>query len=90
MRQGMAMSVAMLVERRAATRHRSYKSGKLVFNDNKSVLDCIIRNLSQAGALLEIPAVATVPEEFDLHADGGVRRCKVLWRRPNRMGIKFL
>ena len=64
-------------ERRTAVRHRTFKGGKLVLNSGDAVLDCIIRNLSETGALIEIPSAATVPENFDLDANGQVRACAI-------------
>jgi hypothetical protein len=75
-------------ERRSAQRHRTLKAGKIILQ-GASVLDCTIRNLSATGASLAVPNAATVPAEFELRFDGDTRHCKVAWRRPDRLGVKF-
>lgn len=54
-------------ERRLHGRRRTFKGGKLIFNKGLSVLDCIIRDLSDDGARLELTTTATIPDQFDDH-----------------------
>jgi hypothetical protein len=75
-------------ERRAAQRRRTFKGGKIFVNEGRSVLDCTVRNVSDTGALVLVLASA-VPAEFDLLLDGRTRRCIVMWRKLDRLGIKF-
>jgi PilZ domain len=75
-------------ERRTVQRHRTLKAGKILLQ-GASVLDCTIRNLSPTGASIVVPNAATVPAEFEITFDGDVRHCKVAWRRPDRLGVKF-
>ena len=76
-------------ERRGSPRHRTFKPGKIVLNDGAAVLDCTVRNRSEKGALIGIANTLAVPEEFDLKVDGGTWRCVVIWRRFDRLGVRF-
>jgi hypothetical protein len=53
------------VERRKLSRHRTLKAGSITFNRASSI-DCRVRNLSPAGALLEVAGQVGIPEEFVL------------------------
>jgi hypothetical protein len=45
-------------ERRASPRQRRLNGAKIVFNNNSSVIDCIVRDLSPHGARLVVPALS--------------------------------
>ena len=72
-------------------RHRALKTGKIVFNHQLSVMDCIVRNLSDEGASLEIGSPVGLPEMFDLSipVDDLKRSCRVTWKSATRVGVKF-
>jgi hypothetical protein len=55
-------------------------------------LDCVIRNMSEGGAALEVGSPVGVPEEFTLSfKQNGVKRfCRVAWRTPDRIGVQFV
>ena len=76
-------------ERRANPRARRLKAGKIVLNDGQSVLDCSVRNVSATGACLLVGNGFLIPGDFRLKLDGDTRRCAVIWRRPDRMGVSF-
>jgi hypothetical protein len=79
-------------DKRIIRRQRVLKTGKIIFSDGNSVVDCVIRNLSVAGARLELSNTVSVPQEFtllDAHA-GRSYSAKVAWRRGETMGIEFI
>jgi PilZ domain len=78
-----------LIERRNEIRRRQLKAGRIVFNHATSVYDCVVRNVSTAGACLAVPFPKAVPSEFELRADGSNRSCEVVWCGDDRMGVKF-
>jgi hypothetical protein len=86
-----ALEVGMtrMSERRNATRNRTFKAGKIVLNDGRSVIDCTVRNMSGTGASIGVVNAIAVPAEFSLEVDGSLRSCVVAWRRLDRLGIKF-
>lgn len=54
-------------------------------------VDCTIRNLSEGGACLVVPAATFVPSEFRLLLPGGIAlACFVRWREDERFGVEFL
>jgi hypothetical protein len=83
-----------MLERRAHLRFKTLKSGKVIFNNNASIVDCVIRDLSRAGARLRFAGTPILPEQFHIEivmADGSKRqeKCRVIWRRDSDMGVAF-
>ncbi len=78
-----------MTERRTRVRSRQLKTGGIVFNGGKSVLSCVIRNISQAGACLLVSSPFIVPSPCELLASGERRSCTVVWRQPDRIGVKY-
>jgi hypothetical protein len=76
------------MERRYATRRRTFKGGSILFGAMPSV-DCIVRNISKAGACLELQA--SVPDAFTLVIKPELlkRTCEVAWRSAGRVGVRF-
>jgi hypothetical protein len=63
----------------------------IVFDGGRRKMACIIRNLSDGGAKLEVEKVAGLPNSFDLFARGLDRRsCRVAWRALREVGVQFL
>ena len=77
-------------EHRGVQRHRTLKGGRIVFNDGRSTIDCTVRNLSEAGAKLDVSSVVGVPERFDLAIGEEMRRCRIAWRTSAQIGVEFL
>jgi hypothetical protein len=74
-------------DRRRAPRRKIFKSAR-VYVENGCSTECIVRNLSDTGAQLEISGL--VPGTFDLViANQLACTCSVVWRRGNRVGIRF-
>ena len=80
-----------MLERRRFTRTRMHKAAKVLIGKS-SVVDCIVRDLTDAGAGVEIPNTIALPEALDLTFDGGhsIRQARRVWRILNRAGIEFL
>lgn len=76
-------------EHRSATRQRVLKAGTIEFQGG--AIDCTVRNLSPSGAALEVASPLGIPETFELviPADRGHFHCRVVWRRPQRIGVAF-
>ena len=87
------MSVAtedVMNERRKVQRHRTLKAGSITFNRNGGV-DCRVRNLSPAGACLEVASQLGIPDEFVLvvEIDHVKASCHVIWRTATRLDVAF-
>jgi hypothetical protein len=80
-----------MLEQRKHSRHRTLKSGQIVFNHRSSVITCTIRNLSEAGACLQVASSVGVPDSFDLTVEPDIasRHCHVAWRSEHRIGVTF-
>ena len=77
-------------ERRKAQRHRTLKAGSITFNRDGGV-DCRVRNLSPAGACLEVASQLGIPDDFVLvvEIDHVKAPCHVIWRTATRLGVVF-
>ena len=77
-------------ENRQTPRQRTFKGGK-ISREGFSVLDCVVRNISATGACVEVVSQKSVPDEFELVVtkDNSIRRCRVVWRAGNRIGVQF-
>jgi hypothetical protein len=78
---------ASVLERRAVARHRVTTAGTIEFRGG--AIGCMVRNVSAAGAGLDLPRRAGIPQHFSLIADGAHLPCSVIWRREKRIGIAF-
>ena len=76
-------------ERRNGARLRALKSGKIVFNNRWSIIDCTVRNLSDRGCCLQLGDPVGVPDRFELEVGPSKRNCRVMWRKDNRIGVQF-
>lgn len=81
----------LLYERRARARTRSFKHAKILFNDNKSVYDAVLKNVTAYGATLTVALTEALPEVFNLNivADDVTVPCQVKWRRADCIGVAF-
>jgi PilZ domain-containing protein len=79
-----------MLERRRFPRTKVYKGAKVVLVD-RSTVNCIVRNLSNHGACLQLPSTADLPAEFDLSFDTGrtLRNCRVAWQTLTNLGVSF-
>jgi hypothetical protein len=75
-------------DRRAFSRKKVLKSGR-TFWPNGDSSECVVFNLSETGAQLEVRGPA--PNVFDLAMEGDRwrRSCRVVWRKASRIGVKF-
>ena len=77
-------------ESRQSPRRRTLKNGRIVFNSRNSTIDCTVRNLSKNGALLLLPNIAGIPDDFELHIDGESHATHVVWRSHGQLGVTWI
>ena len=79
------------MERRRIPRARTLKTGRILFNHHRSVIDCTVRNLSPLGACLNVASAIGIPEKFDVifDADQSVRPCRLIWHKEKQLGVEF-
>jgi hypothetical protein len=78
-----------MTNKRTVPRQRVLKAGSIIFGG--AGIDCSVRNLSEKGAALEVASVVGIPTDFLLiiQSDNINRRCRVVWRKLNRIGVAF-
>jgi hypothetical protein len=77
-------------DRRRSPRRRQYKAAKLVFNDNQSVVDCILRDISGTGARVQLDGWFDCPAQVLLKLSNGLAFLSdVVWSRDNQLGLHF-
>lgn len=75
-------------ERRVTPRHQGPEAGVILL-ERHSRVECIVRDFSPAGVGLLLPDAVSLPVEFDLIFNHVTRHCVAVWRRLDRMGLKF-
>jgi hypothetical protein len=82
-------ALQVLENNRAAPRQRVLKAGVIEFSGG--TIDCVVRNLSETGAALEVASPVGIPSEFNLliSGDRAHQRCQVVWRKEKRIGVRF-
>lgn len=72
-----------------APRRRMFKAGTIEFGGGG--IDCIVRNISETGAALEVVTPLFIPDRFTLFVptEQLKRPCRIVWRREKRIGVTF-
>ena len=67
------------------------KSAKIMFDNQPSLIDCTVCNITSDGACLNFAAATPVAESFALSFDNfrSTRACRVVWRQTDRVGVCF-
>ena len=69
--------------KRSSPRKRTLKTGKILFGEKDAVtVDCIVRNVSETGARLQVPVTIMIPGAFKLALAGNTRS-------GDLMGVRF-
>lgn len=79
-----------MIEKRTTPRHRVLKRGTLAFSGGGG-LDCMVRNISESGARLDVANPMGMPDTFMLviETDQFMRRCRAVWSSEQRLGVVF-
>jgi hypothetical protein len=77
---------------RIAPRRRVLKAGIAASNDRHLTVACTIRDMSATGARVRVDGSVSVPDTFELiiESDGLEANCKVVWRKPQEVGVRFV
>jgi hypothetical protein len=60
--------------------------------DNEKLRGCMLSDISETGARIDVDDTAAVPDHFILQLAGGGsarRNCRVVWRTPKQIGVAF-
>ena len=77
-------------EKRHVARHRALKGGSIAFGGGARI-DCVIRNISETGAALDVESPVGIPDDFTLlvNQEEAKQSCHVAWRSTKRIGVRF-
>ena len=75
-------------DNRSAPRHKVLKAATISFGGG--AINCTVRNLSDGGASLEVASPIGIPGSVVLELEGDSRRCRVIWRKEKRIGVRFI
>ncbi len=75
------------MDKRVSARNRVLKVGTIEFEGGS--INCMVRNLSNTGAALDLADPDSVPEHFTLVmlADGLRLPGQIVWRKGKRIGV---
>jgi hypothetical protein len=81
----------IMAERRVAPRQKSFLRGCIYFNNRRSVLDCLVRDLTEDGARIIFSHAVNVPDIVELYIPQKEQtlRAHVKWRRGDDVGLDF-
>ena len=71
---------------------RNHLGGRITFNNSSSIFDCVIRQMSDNGAVLELGSTFALPPVFVLETKPFKKRhaCSVYWRTANSVEVVFV
>ena len=77
--------------KRISQRRKVLKEGKIVSLDYNTVIDCIVKDVSETGARIKCIHQSAIPDEFRLLMPGDetIREARVMWRRGDLIGLRF-
>lgn len=81
-----------MTERRSSSRQRSFLRGCIFFNNRRSAVDCLIRDISDTGARLTFSSTVAIPDVADLYIAQREQmlRIRVEWRHGDEAGVTFV
>ncbi|HRO12221.1 PilZ domain-containing protein [Amaricoccus sp.] len=78
-------------ERRLHPRAHVLRRARIVFRRGYSSLDCVVLDLSPAGARLKVDDWLALPDRFELRIENGPRReAEVRFRAMETTGVRFV
>jgi PilZ domain len=81
----------MTKDKRKALR-RAVRYTAWIALEDKQLHGCVLSDVSDTGARIDIDETKTLADHFTLFlsSNGSARRkCKVVWRKPNQIGVTF-
>jgi hypothetical protein len=79
-----------VLDKRSVARKRVLKTAQIILSDKAPKLDCSVRNISTAGACLQVSTTYGIPVSFDVIIEGARRPCRSVWRTDTKLGVTFL
>ncbi len=78
-------------ERRDSPRRKTRFKAVIVFGHDRSTATCMVRDMSETGARLDVGPALDLPSRFHLiwTADRAVLEVEAVWRSPGEVGVAF-
>src|SRR3954453_18402995 len=78
-------------EQKSTSRGRTFLAGKVISNYGQSSIDCIVRRISDVGAVIQVESPLGIPEHFHLliPGEGEPQPCKRSWQSDKENGLVF-
>jgi hypothetical protein len=78
-------------DNRVNPRVRSFLRGEIVHSAGSIRIECLIRDLSDGGARLQVARSVIIPDPFELQIQqkGLIHRCRIIWRHEDELGAQF-
>ena len=78
-------------DRRQSARDKVLFGGIAEINERGSTMDCVVRNINERGACVEIDETARLPEKLSLNIPRKGRSflASIIWRQAGRVGLAF-
>ena len=82
----------METERRKAIRHGSFRIGELTSSHLPEPVDCLVRDESGIGALIEVATSLGIPDQFRLfvRSNNLNKHCEVVRRTAHAIGVRYV
>ena len=75
---------------RGAARRRVLKAAQIVYDGGQTVIECMIRDISDTGAKIDTETALALPAAFSVVLPDGARRpARLVWQNANLLGIRF-
>ena len=68
---------------------RVSSAAKIIVDPKAAPVDCTVVDYSAGGASLLLPAGTSLPPRFELLHGGTKKRCRLVWKSGNRIGVAF-
>ena len=78
-------------KRRNGERCRTLKTGRIIYNNLSCVIDCMVLDVTDGGAKVQIADNLELPKDIRLEIQFGMtRNCQICWRDADKIGLMFV
>jgi hypothetical protein len=77
--------------RRKSVRTTVCLAARLLFGASRGPYDCVVRDVTNSGARLEVHELKIIPMHFEMSFDNfrTARNCRLIWRSGSFIGVAF-